>query len=277
VPLVLLLLASVVVNAKDCVFLHGTGVTSAGPPTSTFPEYWGEVQTYTTQCDSNIFNHADTVDYAFDSQVLMQSYCSVCTDGFTSNKTESGVSLIQNKIIFTHSMGNDILAAAIKNGYCDFDLSSSTWYEVSGPMHGSKATLFLEQICAGNASAVLIWLAKELNYCVNGHMSPAHQSLVPSYPGLNGLSQIIAARISGAMCGIDPFGLFSKYSIPMEALSDLVKYGEPDDGMVGISSCDVIGSFGSSYTDPFFAGKLNHADATCRNGGVPCNWYGARK
>ena len=38
---VVVLATCAVVGAKECVFLHGSGESDFGPPTSTFPGYWG--------------------------------------------------------------------------------------------------------------------------------------------------------------------------------------------------------------------------------------------
>lgn len=34
---------SVAVYAKDCVFLHGSGVNTPGPVTETYTDYWGDI------------------------------------------------------------------------------------------------------------------------------------------------------------------------------------------------------------------------------------------
>jgi len=44
-------------------------------------------------------------------------------------------------------MGTMILSAAIKNGVCSIDKDTVSWYDVMGPIHGSKAALFLKEIC----------------------------------------------------------------------------------------------------------------------------------
>lgn len=55
------------------------------------------------------------------------------------------------------------------------------------------------------------------------------------------------------MCGVNAFGLVSEYSPLLKALSDLVDYGEPNDGMVGIESCHVAPeALGSTYQDDFY-------------------------
>ena len=50
----------------DCIFLHGGGVKESGPPTPTFPEYWGHLEDHTPQCRSRMFIHANTTGRAFD-------------------------------------------------------------------------------------------------------------------------------------------------------------------------------------------------------------------
>lgn len=58
------------------------------------------------------------------------------------------------------------------------------------------------------------------------------------------------------MCGTSPFGLVSEYSIPLEALSKLAEFPGTNDGMVGLTSCQVH-SLSGSYKDAFYeAGAL---------------------
>jgi len=170
--------------------------------------------------------------------------------------------------------GNNVLASAIRNNYCDFD-ASSTWYEVSGPLNGSKAASFLENICEIN-NTLLQWLVADFHLCNGSHDTAPNWELRPTYPGLMGLSEIMITRISGAMCGTSAFGIFSEYSLPLLALSELVNYNENNDGMVPISSCAFTGRFTANYSDDFYLGPFNHADTTCRNGGDPCNWFANR-
>eukprot|EP01089_Gocevia_fonbrunei_P018599 TRINITY_DN632_c0_g2_i1.p1 TRINITY_DN632_c0_g2~~TRINITY_DN632_c0_g2_i1.p1 ORF type:complete len:281 (-),score=60.93 TRINITY_DN632_c0_g2_i1:25-867(-) len=269
---VVLVLCAAVYSAKECVFLHGTGVKETSSPSSTFPDYWGQVQTYVPQCSSSIFIHQETVTRAFNDNDLMAAYCDLAVSGSSGNTSAELKNTISNKIVFTHSMGNDILAAGIENNLCDFD-SSSSWYEVSGPMHGSKAASVLGNICT-TSNGPLKWLADDLGYCDGSVESAAYVSLQPSNPDLSGLANIMASRVKGAFCGTSAFGQASKYSLPLEALAKLVNYGEPNDGMVPVSSCAVSqANWGTTISDSFYQGPYNHADATCRNGGAPCAWY----
>ena len=86
------------------------------------------------------------------------------------------------------------------------------------------------------------------------------------------------------MCGTDPFGLVSEYSLPLEALSKLAwTDGEVDDGMVGLPSCQVH-ALSPSYKDAYYQAAINHVDATGRNGNgdfddatrQPVQWYSLR-
>merc|ERR1712124_225819 len=84
------------------------------------------------------------------------------------------------------------------------------------------------------------------------------------------------------MCGDSSFGLNSKYSLALQALSLAVEYGEDNDGMVAVSSCMLPGKrYTGKYSDSFYIAKINHADGPCRNGngdfGIasrqPASWY----
>eukprot|EP01089_Gocevia_fonbrunei_P018597 TRINITY_DN632_c0_g1_i2.p1 TRINITY_DN632_c0_g1~~TRINITY_DN632_c0_g1_i2.p1 ORF type:complete len:281 (-),score=46.28 TRINITY_DN632_c0_g1_i2:109-951(-) len=272
VQVVLLLLCVGAVLSKECVFLHGSGGNETAPPRTTFPSYWGYVQNFVPQCSSSIFIIQETITRKFDDPKLMAAYCDLAVSG-SSGKTRAELNgIISNKIVFTHSMGNNILAAGIKHGLCDFD-SSSSWYEVSGPMYGSKAALKLDHICNDTFSP-LKWVADDMGCCDGLAVSGSYISLQPSYPGLAGLAEILASRVKGAFCGTDAFGLLSSYSVPLDALATYVDYGESNDGMVPISSCAVSqADWGTTISDSFYQGPYNHADATCRNGGNPCAWY----
>jgi len=258
---------------KPCVFLHGSGLTDDEPPTTSFPDYWGEVENFTPQCASHTFNHHDTVSRRYDDPVLMAGYCALLTNG-------SGI--IDNKIIFTHSMGNLILAAALRAGYCSLAQSSS-WYEVSGPLFGSKACDTLRQICQSDYEP-LRDLAAKFNYCKSkdkGEPNPAYLSMRPSDANLTGLAEIVSKHVKGAMCGVSAFGLFSLDSLELEALAAVVGYGSANDGMVAITSCqNTQGTWGQIPQDNFYLAAINHADSTCRHGDgsfgfnrLPCSWF----
>lgn len=73
----------------------------------------------------------------------MKAYC-----GLAAN----GGKVVTDTIVFSHSYGNAAFAAAIQHGYCDLDKNSSAWYEVSGPLRGSKAANFAAYICSHNST-----------------------------------------------------------------------------------------------------------------------------
>jgi len=275
------------VSAKRCVFLHGAGQdpSTVGPPTATDTDkYWGgdDIMKYLpSSCTETVFNHDDTVTLRFDSDTLMDNYCNVASDG-------SGT--ITDSIVFTHSMGNNIFAAALRAGRCKIDHSTSDWYSASSPGAGSKAANWVDHICANNATngEALRELADLLHYCQKDDPrlpNEAYVSLKTSYPGLEGLKETLKQETSGAMCGTSDWGLTSKYSILFEALSKLVGYGEDNDGMVGIDSCLLDGvTYGDSPDSDFYQASINHADGTCRDGNgdfgnskrQPCEWFKAR-
>ncbi len=187
-------------------------------------------------------------------------------------------------------MGNNILGAALRDGVCQMDNSTSTWYLSAPPARGSKAANLVETICDSQSwlDGPIRDIATLFHYCQNDEPGPAnlaYVSLQTTDPGLVGLADVMAAYASGVMCGTSAFGLVSKYSVGLEALSDLVNYGEPNDGMVAQSSCTLAQGmpFGSDPTDPFYYAAINHADATGRDGNgdfgsdrQPLKWYSNR-
>eukprot|EP00455_Lapot_gusevi_P043105 TRINITY_DN51_c0_g1_i1.p1 TRINITY_DN51_c0_g1~~TRINITY_DN51_c0_g1_i1.p1 ORF type:complete len:291 (+),score=79.44 TRINITY_DN51_c0_g1_i1:106-978(+) len=270
-------------QSRTCVFLHGCGLDQDAPPTSTFPDYWGNVHTFVPQCNVTIFNHHDTVLNPWYDDNLMRGYCQVAT-GSADNKW------IQDTIVFTHSMGNLILAGAIASGYCDFDLSSS-WYQVTGPMHGSRAADMVDHLCADPSifDAPVRAIAKDMNYCRSDGSLSANPSYVSMQTNNTQLIQldvanVMAQRVKGSMCGSSAFGLMSSYSLELYSLSEVVGYPEPNDGMVGWSSCAVPGAtYSATFQADFYQASINHADATCRNGDgdygddrKPCSWFSGR-
>mmetsp|Transcript_13208 Transcript_13208/g.46211 ORF Transcript_13208/g.46211 Transcript_13208/m.46211 type:complete len:303 (-) Transcript_13208:137-1045(-) len=275
--------------AVRCVFLHGAGESDVGEPTDTDTgKYWGNSVTSMQDnwapaaCTSFVFNHDDTRTQRMDSANLKQRYCDAAS---------GGTGTISDAIVFTHSMGNNILAAALRDGNCKIDHSSAVWYAASAPARGSKAANFAQHLCANNSteSEALRKAAELLHYCdpSDPHQaSVAYQSLETTYPGMAGIAETMAREVGGAMCGDSDWGLTSEYSALFEALAALVKYGEANDGMVGIASCKLDGkTYSSDYTSDFYEASINHADGTCRDGNgdfgkstrQPCKWFKSRK
>jgi len=273
---------------KDCVFIHGVGNTpdpnSEPILNGSYPYYWGKVQDHTAQCASWAFLNVDTVYRGWDNKTLQKEVCRVATWDPVTGKSSMGP--IKNRIVFTHSMGNMMLAGAIDSGFCSLDKETSTWYEVSGPMLGSKMAAKLETIC--DNPGLYKWVVTKMGFCLpDGGTTPAYQSLEPSYPGLQEIAKTIASRISGAMCGTSAYGLTSIYSAEMLSLSELAGFEDINDGVVTWSSCNQQGgsvTYKADYREAFYKADANHIDTPCYEGdgdwGIsrrPCSWYGLRE
>eukprot|EP01126_Amoeba_proteus_P039011 TRINITY_DN4095_c0_g1_i15.p1 TRINITY_DN4095_c0_g1~~TRINITY_DN4095_c0_g1_i15.p1 ORF type:complete len:361 (+),score=35.98 TRINITY_DN4095_c0_g1_i15:69-1151(+) len=63
-----------------CIFVHGSGVQEAGNLTTNFT-YWGNIQDFTTQCESHLFLHMNTFDNGWDYLPNQQEVCRVALDG----------------------------------------------------------------------------------------------------------------------------------------------------------------------------------------------------
>jgi len=194
--LLFVLLIAVVVNAasKTCIFLHGAGKLLDLPPTTTYHEYWGNLDQITTQCTAHWFNHHDTTHRRFDDPILTSGYCTVAALGVGSQGT-----VIKDTIIFTHSMANLILATAFKLGVCSLDPSSS-WYALSPPLYGSKAATKIQQVCSNPTGVNLLvtLFALDQNFC-------SLESPLVQYGNQNGLTNFSSAmpdvtsiRLAGA-------------------------------------------------------------------------------
>jgi len=281
---------------KNCVFIHGVGNTpSPGVPalrTDAFPSYWGAVERHTPQCGRRVFLDVDTMYRGWDDRSLQEQVCAAAThDSDTGPVTmdQAGrmtMGNITNTIVFTHSMGNLMLAGAIEAGLCSLDQASSSWYEVSGPIKGAHIASVLDTVC--NQTGLYKFAAAHLGYCTpEGDPAPAYKTLEPSYPGLDTMAQTIAPRLSGAMCGTSAFGLSSVYSVELSATSRLGDLQDDvNDGVVPWSSCNPKGSvrFEPDYQSAWYAAAVNHIDSACYEGDglwgldrKPCSWYALRK
>ena len=273
---------------KDCVFIHGVGNTpdpdSASILNGSFPYYWGKVQAHTQQCASWSFLNVDTVYRGWDNKSLQEDVCKSATWDPVTGKSSMGA--IKNRIVFTHSMGNMMLAGAIDSGLCSIDNETSTWYEVSGPMLGSKMASKLKDIC--DNEGLYKWVVTKMGFCLpDGGTTPAYQSLEPNYPGLQEIAKTIGSRISGAMCGTSAYGLTSIYSAEMLALAELAGFVGVNDGVVSWSSCNQQGGnvpYKPDYRSAWYGAAANHIDTACYEGDgdwgddrKPCSWYSLRE
>ena len=199
--------------APDCWFLHGSGqlATDAGPPTTSFAEYWGDVHVHAANagCATVSFNHVDTVAQPFDSPTLRSHTCELLCGG-------GDPCVIQNKIIFTHSAGNLYFASALREGGCSLDTASSNWFLVQAPALGSILNDKLVSWCRSTKvqSGPMRKLLEHLNYCANTSMhggveNGMYASMRTDYPGLQdgGIKTVMEDYASGGMCGTRPWGI----------------------------------------------------------------------
>jgi len=278
---------------KVCVFLHGAGEEPDLPVLNKHKDYWGNIHEFTPQCSKRLFIRADTTRRGWDSTYLQKTFCDLAAN----HDTGSSGTVIKNTIVFAHSMGNLILAAGIKNGYCSFNKDSS-WYAINPPFGGSPAATKLKSIChvfySQKPSSLSVdnlygIVATKAGYCDRDTRQPflSYLSLQPNYCSPDGqclddLGDVIKENVKGIMCGSSSFGMKSKYSVLLSALSQIVQYGEENDGMVGVSSCSQYhkGLFNNNHKAKFYQSPVNHADGTCRNSNgmfsqerKPCSYF----
>ena len=171
----LLLLPGIILSStpptRDCMFVHGSGQTHTGSATPTdIYSYWGgdpnAMIDNTVNCRSHWFIHEETVTRAFDDEGLIATVCAFLNGTFNSALPPSGDDgVIRNRTIFSHSMGNLVVAEAFRSGKCRLDpAGSSVWYSASAPWKGSKAANKVASVCA-SGNVALKWLAKDLSYC----------------------------------------------------------------------------------------------------------------
>jgi len=262
------LIGAAATASRRCVFMHGLGMPNSSAPTEIDTDsYWGgdsNIKTLTPFCSSRTYIHQDTVTRAWDNAEMHRAVCEAAV-GEGSNDT-----VIRDTVLFAHSMGNLILADAIRQGACSLD-TSSHFVSIAAPWYGSKASQVLEEYCSNSsAGEALHWLANKLHRCDvdrPGKVSQAYESLDPTYPAFDGLAEFAAEQVSFAMCGHSPYGLTSVYSAAMEGLARAIGFGEKSDGMVPLSSCLLPGkAYDTHWQSAFYSAGINHVDGTLRSG-----------
>jgi len=211
--------------------------------------------------------------YGWDNTTLQDAYCALALSDQSPGETK-----IQNKIIFAHSMGNLVFAAALLNGRCSLG-DGSSWYSAMGPVNGSDLDLFLEKACGD--PGLFHYVAALDGSCDGSQGTQAYRSMAPSYPGLAALRPIAVEQMKGIMCGTSAYGIDTlTYSASLSLLANMGNLETPNDGLVWFNSCMVLNETGSDPTGLFYVPSVNHADGTCRNGngwwGIdrrPCDWY----
>ncbi|KAK3604098.1 hypothetical protein CHS0354_010403 [Potamilus streckersoni] len=276
---------------KSCIFIHDTGIDSTSSNVDIEKMYWSNVRSFTPQCSEHRFIKLDTVNNGWDSVKLHKKFCSV-----VAGKTK----VIKDTVIFAHSMGNLVMAAALFKNICSFDAKSSEWYAIQAPWKGTKFADKLNELCKMNrstsgyiANEYLVQGLKDIHYCTeDGNPVPAFQSLSPKYiSSLNvsfqDLIQVGKMYVTGAMCGYSPWGMGKNWHqsavmLFTQAFADL---DSRNDGVVPEKSCEIVGNFSNSYTSKFYRTKVNHIEGTCRyratdwckawwkkQEGMPCKW-----
>jgi len=281
-------------SGKECIFFHGTGQSDERAPTSTYTDYWGNVHKDTNQCSSRRFAHFDTKNFGWTDTELQRKHCEVLLGGTGFEGWDTTGRVAENKIIFSHSMGNLILGGAISNNLCQLG-NSSSWYESQGPLAGSKATNMAQDICTGWWDWVTL-LVEWAGFCVPApagssntrETSIAYKSMKMEVD-FTKAQVAIKENVKGAMCGDTAWGLNSIYSPALQALAAFVWFDGDNDGMVEVSSCrnpigyDAFNGWGSSYSNNFYHASINHQDGTCYTADgwwgsdrKPCSWFGRR-
>jgi hypothetical protein len=266
-------------HLKACVFLHGSGVLPTDiVPISTFEYYyWGNIRIYTQyNCLNHTFSYSDTVFRGWNDTNLQKEYCNVLT------QDQIDKFYIRNKIIFSHSLGNLILAAAIENDICRIDTTTTTWYESMGPYKGSPVAFYLKSICNSTYIPNIV----KNSICYKDLPLPAYTTLYPHTPGLDRIKKLASKYINGSICGTSAAGITTSYSVGLYAVAKMVGLSDLNDGLVDYESCITDKNIIYSDSCPesnFYNATVNHADGTCRNndgwfGGSrkPCTWYSMR-
>lgn len=274
-----------------CVFIHGAGVEQGAA--ATVEQYWGLIRgRLISSCAALVFMNEDTLRRGWDDSGLQRSVCTLVLDAIA----EKGAPLV----IFSHSMGTLLLAGALQNGVCALP-DAAAWYSVAAPWNGSKAAELLPAICAGGQSLssapamdhrpivgpMLRALARRERFCEgegNGP-SPGFASTRSSNAALGAIARW-QARLNGTLCGDSAFGLWSSDSFGLQALADLSRFGQPNDGAVPTAGCHPPSAHVARSPDSrHFTAAVNHYDLACRHGDGsipwsgddrnPCAWYQA--
>ncbi|XP_069105131.1 uncharacterized protein [Argopecten irradians] len=262
-------------SPKMCLFVHGAGETpSVNTVRQDLASYWGKIKSYTFNCVSHKFLHYDSKTNGWDSDTIHRLFC----DAAAVNGT------IRNTVLFSHSMGNLVIAAALHSNKCTFDQRTSRWFSSQGPWKGSAAANKVSDICTNPTfpQRIIRKVLRWNGYCKsNANVEQkAYTTLKTNYISstgvrFNDLQAKGRSYVSGVMCGTSSWGEKVGESLGLWFIQHYTNIDGPNDGMVSFDSCklktDV--NFQDRMSSAYYKDKFNHADGTCRNGGCPCQWY----
>ena len=234
------------------------------------------------------FQVTDTSQRGWSDLSLQREYC-------------AAIEKYNPHVIFTHSMGNNIIAAAIGNriGACTrisqtVRPNSIQWFSSQAPWLGSPAADATTKACQGGATKPLDKIRQEITKAVAPCLrEPATRSLTtdynnPSSPTIQPatLRSIGQQYTSGALCGVSatPLTLKEAFSVNGAGLWALSKFGQlstlvnwgvdaksklsspfsGNDGLVTWSSCKLPGfDYATSPSSAYYVSALSHEDGTC--------------
>lgn len=220
---------------RECVFIHGIG-NDANPAyvSETSKEKWGDIHEKAPCCSSTKFLHLDTSNNAWNTKKLSELVCSY---------TMSEDFKIHNKIIVTHSMGNNILAHALENEYCTMG-EFTDWVALVAPMRGSQSTNTLKNNCRNDSSdswnGLSDWALKVAGKCPMdiAHQQMYYENTQDASPKLNHDYKVArnayAKYATAVLCGTSPTGLATHHSISLQVVSSMTDHNSPDDGVVSL-------------------------------------------
>jgi len=290
-------------------------------------KYWGDVHKYTPQCKTRTFVYENTITRGWDDVSLQSAYCNAAASkGGERNMQIVDVpgrgptpadyiprpllglpaAAIEDTIVFTHSMANNILSGALASGVCSFG-KGGTWYSIAGPLDGAKAVIPGAQVCdSRRTKAIMAYmtpLAPLKALCDGSKLQQTWKSLDPGYDEVKKKAAYGAMQAQDALkatvCGDNEEGMrmdkawamrqmatFWTRGLDPSSVSDAMKatgsrtfgnYGNdplkdvPSDGAVSLRSCKYGARPGwtghSGHEDAgLWVTPQNHDDLTCRNG-----------
>jgi len=110
-------------------------------------------------CDKLVLHYTNTNDFSWDDEPLIKEYCDVVRKQVAPGQKRMVA-------VFTHSMGNLVIAAGIATETCSDlfvpsdrkptkeDLGKAVWFGIDGPNSGTPAALYCKQLCQVKAEVI---------------------------------------------------------------------------------------------------------------------------